>query len=327
MATKFRAKVGSLIAKVRSKGSPKHIISILEERRRARQTLTPEEFIYLSRSNPYLQHLSTDYEALNYFDHSMWENWRRTIDLRNFRRENNYLSQLDYGTTAAKYWATFGYVSAQDDQDYLTKFPEDDRFGIVTFTSKNGLVITRDLLDSILEIDFLRTTLQIMGSDKPVLVDIGAGYGRFAHRFSSAFPQSYIYCSDGIPESTFLCDFYIKYRHFSDSAQSVPLSEIKQIQYQPIDIAVNIHSFSECTLTAIKFWLDFVSDLNANYLFIVPHTPEFLTKERDGQNLTFLPEIKAHGYKLEYQKPKFSSSNMQALGIFPATYYLFKRGL
>jgi putative sugar O-methyltransferase len=253
----------------------------------------------------------------------MWEAWRGRIDLANFRREGDYLSQLEYGMSEQKYWATFGYVAARDDQGFLSLFAEDDLFGVIHFPI-GGRTITRDLLDSILEINFLSSHLGLAPGDRLRLMDIGAGYGRFAHRFTAAFPQSYVYCLDAVPESTFLCDYYIQFRGFSASAEAVPLNRVAEVR-GPIDVAVNIHSWSECTLSAVNFWLDRIVAMRARYLFVVPHTPEFFTREKDGSKLCFLPAIEAHGYKLAQVRPKFDSPLMRDVGVYAVTYYLFER--
>ena len=45
------------------------------------------------------------------------------------------------------------------------------------------------------------------------MLDIGAGYGRLAHRMSAAFPQLEDYCCvDAVPESTFLSEYYLRHR-------------------------------------------------------------------------------------------------------------------
>ena len=287
------------------------------------QQLSAQDQAYLSASNPYLQRLIQEYQALDCFDHSLWETWRSRIDLANFRREGDYLSQLDYGMTEQKYWATLGAVAAEDDQNYLSSFPEDGLFGVISFPIA-GRVITRDLLDSILEINFLRAHLPIAAADRLRVLDVGAGYGRFAWRFTTAFPKSYVYCLDAVPESTFLCDFYIQFRGLGDRARAVPLGQINQVP-APIDLAVNIHSWSECTLKAVDFWLDHLVAREVKHLFVVPHTSDFFTRERDGSKLCFLPAIEAHGYRLIQTRPKFSSPLMQEVGVYPVTYYLFQR--
>jgi len=285
--------------------------------------MTPD-INYLSPFNPRLLRLIEEYRALDYFDHSMWRTWPERVDLQNFRREGDYLAQLDYGMSEQKYWATLGYVGAVDDQNYLSLFSEDDLFGVVSFLIA-GRRITRDLLDSVLEINFLRAHLGAAMADGLEVLDIGAGYGRFAHRLVAAFPKSRVRCVDAVPQSTFICEHYVKFRNFSDRAEVVSLGQVVGMR-GPIDIAVNIHSWSECTLKAINFWLDLITDLRVKHIFVVPHSTDFFTMETDGTRLCFLPTLKAHGYGLIRAVPKYSSPSMQDVGLYPTTYYLFQRG-
>jgi len=286
--------------------------------------LTSENIEYLSRQNPCLRKLMADYSQFGGIEHSFWGSWQDKLDLPNFRREGDYLSQREYGATEQAYWATFGYVAGRDSGNYLALFGEDDLFGVIPTKIGNRLV-TRDLLDSILEINFLREQLGLRQEDQIKVMDIGAGYGRFAHRFTSAFPRSFVHCLDAVPHSTFLCDFYIKFRGFQNNAASVPLMELETVK-APVDIAVNIHSWSECPLKSINFWLDLVADLKTKHLFVVPHTPEFLSREKDNSHRPFLPEIEAHGYYAKVMLPKYPAAIMQSVGLYPTVYALFERG-
>jgi len=243
--------------------------------------------------------------------------------LANFRREGDYLSQREYGSTEQRYWATLGYVAASDGGDYLSMFGEDDLFGVIPTRVGNRLV-TRDLLDSVLEINFLRAHLGLKREDDVRVLDIGAGYGRFAHRFTTAFPRSFVHCLDAVPHSTFLCDFYINFRGFPTRAASRPLTELKSIK-PPINLAVNIHSWSECSLKSINFWLDFISKLKVSHLFVVPHSADFFSREVDNSKHSFLPAIEAHGYRPMVMQPKYSVPIMQTLGVYPVVYALFER--
>jgi putative sugar O-methyltransferase len=284
---------------------------------------------YLSPSNPRLLQLVVDYQRLN-CELSFWRDHRKKVDLQNFRRNLDYLAQVAYSLrddllsdieNEKRYWATFGYVAGlKDAQWYLDQLSDDTDFGMTGFTIADKWV-TRDLLDSILEIDFLRHYLPIREDD--VLLDIGAGYGRFAHRFTTLFPRSHVYCIDAVPESTFVCEYYMRHRGCLDKVEVIPFGQLQVINRR-IDIAVNIHSWSECTLNSINFWLDRLADLDVQYLFVVPHSPECLTMELDGTRKSFLPAIKSHGYELLCAVPKFQKQ-MQSIGIFAATYFLFER--
>jgi 2-polyprenyl-3-methyl-5-hydroxy-6-metoxy-1,4-benzoquinol methylase len=65
---------------------------------------------------------------------------------------------------------------------------EDDDFGAEVFDF-HGKVVSRDLLDSIIEINFLDRHLGFSSRRAVNVLDIGAGYGRLAHRMATAFPK------------------------------------------------------------------------------------------------------------------------------------------
>jgi len=292
-----------------------------------RQKLAPEVLQYLQSSNPRLQQLASRYTEANLFENSFWK--AKKIDLLNFRGEWNYLAQLDYAETERKYLMTAAYVAALDDQQFLERLSEDSLFGAVTIKVMDDLIISRDLLDSVLEIRFLSRQLKLDSEQRYVCLDIGAGYGRFAHRFTALFPKSQIYCVDGVAVSTFLCEFYMRYRKCNDRAEAIPLYEMSRLSNVKIDFATNIHSWSECPLSAVKYWLDLLTDLRVPFLFVVPNWLDeqqmFLTIEPDGSRVSFLPEIERHGYRLKVIERKFGNSRMMAkYGIFDAPYVIFE---
>ena len=279
---------------------------------------------YLNNNNSKLLDLKSRYNDLNLFEHSVWKEFATQFDLQNFRSEGFYLSQLRFGSTRIKYLVTAAYVEAVDDWRLLDKLYEDSLFGAITFKF-DKYIISMDLLDSILEITFLRRALGLQPEDNPVVMDIGAGYGRFAYRFTSVFPQSYVYCLDAVPESSFLCYFYINFRKFNAKAESLPLYEIDHLTDIPINLAVNIHSWSECTLKSVVYWIDMLADLKVTHLFVVPHHDNFLSKEADGTGKPIMPEITARGYDLKIRGNKFAGSRLLAsYGIYNAPYFLFE---
>ena len=240
----------------------------------------------------------------------MWAKWPDRIDLKTFRSDGDYLSQ---NASVEDYHATYDYVVAHDGAGYLSGFTEDDLFGVHAVPI-DGRLVTRDLLDSVLEMNFLRRHLGPMDGFK--VLDIGAGYGRFAHRFTAAIPDSYIYCVDAVAKSTDLCDFYIQFRGFGTRARAVPLAKLGSVE-PPIDLAVNIHSWSECPLQWINFWLDRIAELDVTYLFVVPHTADAVSMEPDGRGICFLPAIESRGYKI------VTKDYHQCL--FAAPYLLFEK--
>ena len=145
--------------------------------------LDAESHAYLQPANPRLVELGGRYAALKTPPHSCWSSWERCIDLRRFRAENAYQSQAYFLATIARYRLTAAYVEARDDFGWLRSLEEDGRFGAKLWPVAKGLTVTRDLLDSILELAWLKEMLDFGMDDTIHLLDIGAGYGRLAHRF------------------------------------------------------------------------------------------------------------------------------------------------
>ena len=282
---------------------------------------------YLRLDNPRLEALSARYAAECPFEHSFWG--AKRVDLLNFRGEWNYLAQLAYSATQRKYLVTAAYVAALDEERLLEELSDDALFGAVTI-DVDGLAISRDLLDSILEICFLRRHFGLRPDREYTFLDIGAGYGRLAHRFTAVFPKSRVYCTDGVAVSTFLCEFYSQFRGFSERAEVVPLYEVERLSDVSFDFATNIHSWSECSLSGVRYWLELLADLKVPYLFVVPNWLDdermFSTIEPNGERLSFLPELERHGYRLKVRERKFGQSRVMAkYGMFDAAYLLFEK--
>jgi hypothetical protein len=157
-------------------------------------------------------------------------------------------------------------------------------------------------------------------------LDIGAGYGRLAHRGTTAFPSTTYLCTDALPEATFLSEYYLDYRGVADRAHVLPLDEVAlAIEDQPIDVAVNVHSFSECPLSAIEWWLDLLVANDVENLMIVPNT-EAVSREGGAAPRDFMPAIQARQFEPVCTRPKYAHSDLvQRHGIFPTTYFLFRR--
>ena len=250
----------------------------------------------------------------------MWASWPDRVSETAFRREGDYLAQFGGGFTPGHYRATVEYIRKTTDVLwYLGLEEDDDAYGAVAL-GIDGMTVTRDLLDSILEINFLHEQLNLDLNAKITVLDIGAGYGRFAHRFTQVFPNSFVYCTDAIEKSSRICESYLKYRGV-DRARVISMDEAERLS-DDIDLAVNIHSWSECTLGAINEWLRILYEKRVPNLFLVPHSVHCLTIEQGGGAVCFLPLILDRGLNLVYSRPKFPPG---VNGIYPTQYYLFAR--
>jgi hypothetical protein len=172
--------------------------------------------------------------------------------------------------TPEKYVLTYFYLKTIDTLGLLDVLIEDGDHGVFTFptgdTDKDGnkRCVSRDILDSVNELLFLEQVLQISRRPGLKVLDIGAGYGRLAYRAVTALSNidSY-FCIDAVPESTFISSYYLS-RKGAARARVVAFDDQQDLVPGTIDLAVNIHSFSECAIEAVDYWI-------SRCLFIVPN--------------------------------------------------------
>jgi putative sugar O-methyltransferase len=282
---------------------------------------------YLQPNNPRLEELRRRYQNHPATRHSLWspQYIKTQLQLDKFRADNLYLHQCR-SANKNSYLLTARYVQSVDKLGLLGVLKDDELFGnyLVSF---NGLQVSRDLLDSALEINFLNDHLRI-ANGKPVILDIGAGYGRLAYRLIQALPNvEGVLCTDAIPESTFLSEFYLRFRGCHSKAEVVPLDQVEaRLRKQRIDIAVNVHSFSECTLDSVRWWLDLITAKRIPFLFIVPNGDALDTSEANRTHLNYVSLLLTRGYRLIARQPNYAQSQqVQRYGLYPSHYYLFAR--
>lgn len=297
---------------------------------------------YLRGDNPHLMNLRQRYADLNHpvAAHSHWTTGfvEQNVDLLTFRGDNAYLWQVRQSRRDAemRYFANTLYIERIDHRGLISRMVEDGAFGCHTFQYQGRRSMSRDLLDSVNEIYFLDRQIGLFDQPDLRVLDIGAGYGRLAHRMSEVLPnlKSYV-CVDAVPESTFLAEYYLRHRGLPESlARAVPLDQIGQLESMPrFDLAVNIHSFTECNYEAIRWWLNMVSKLNIGWLLIAPNKGPVGTEhdlfsiESDRTRKDFTNLLEEAGYKQELRAPKFDDPHLQ-VGIpwFADTYYhLFRK--
>ena len=285
---------------------------------------------YLNKENEKLKELESLY---NKFDaevtsHLVWrEGHVRSEDLLFFRGDNAYVYQLrGSNMNLLGYALTTYYAKSIDKLGLLEKLKEDDYFGNYTFLIDNKKV-SRDLLDSITEIYFLEKHLKISSQKNFNILDIGAGYGRLAHRMLEALPNIQTYfCTDAVAVSTFISEYYLRFRNLENRSKVIPLNNIENtLKNQRIDAALNIHSFSECSIHAVEWWIALLSKYKVKYLMIIPNIytdskDKLVTHDR--QDISRV--LENNGYKLLVKEPKFSDPVVQQYGINPTQYYLFE---
>ena len=261
-----------------------------------------------------LASLEGAYDKFLPIKHPLWGKWKDKIDGSNFRADSAYVSQL-VDSNIQQYVNAFDYVIKAREW-MMSHVNEDGAFGCQTFT-RRGKVFSRDLLDSVLEISFLRDYLGIDGS-QPKILDIGAGYGRLAHRLSE-FGQHNVGCIDAVAKSTLICKGYAGFRHWPWFTYSLTDAELA---LHGTDIATNIHSWPEATPQSIEWWMSKLADANIKHLFVVPHNDNWQCWAEDGSRPEFWSIIKKYGYTPTHSRSKFP---IGFDGPFQTVYQLFER--
>ncbi|MFP5306035.1 MAG: hypothetical protein ACLGI7_09460, partial [Gammaproteobacteria bacterium] len=144
---------------------------------------------------------------------TMWgsDYLQQELELTHFRGDNPYVWQFrNVGASAQyKYYFFLRDIAQRDTHGLLQRLTEDGTFGCWTFDYPGWPRVSRDLLDSINELYFFDRHTGLLQRPGFTVLDVGAGYGRLAHRALAAAPLLGGYlCADAIPESTFLCEYY-----------------------------------------------------------------------------------------------------------------------
>jgi aromatic ring-cleaving dioxygenase len=275
-------------------------------------TLPEEARSYLTLDNPRLLEIKRRYEGHPASVHSQWseESLLQQLQLTALRDENHYVYQVRYSPTAETYYVTAYYVRDHDRLGLFGRLTEDGLFGAYTLPFENGYVISRDLLSSINEINFIYRMLGRKADDPVRLFDIGAGYGRLAHRLTEGLAAATAVCTDAVPISTFLSEFYLRYRA-ADRARVLLLDEVDSLVNQKFDAIVNIHSFSECRLSVIAWWMKAVDRMDVARMLIIPNArDQLLSTESDGTHKDFSRLIEESGWRLAHKEPIYALSDV-----------------
>ena len=280
-------------------------------------------------SDPRLVDLRRRYRAHQATAHTVWtpKNLLTELSLERFREDNAYVWQTRVNNPIQYLLASY-YAKQHDPLGLFPRLTEDGAFGAFIY-EHDGKPVSRDMLDSIMEISFLEEQIGLSKIPDLTVLDIGAGYGRLAHRMAEALPNLKQYlCTDAVAESTFVSEFYTKYRKVEDRVTVVPLDEIERVLGRTrVDVALNIHSFSECSLRSIEYWLDLVARAKVPWLLVIPNTgDQLISWEADQSRQDFRSAIDTRGYALAVQQEKYArSADTQRFGLFPSTYFLFRR--
>lgn len=296
-------------------------------------TVPTECLSYLQSNNPRLHEIR---EAISLGDaaacsSSVWTEKFVKFDLplQLFRGDCALIWQKRDLNPPIAYALTYYYLLSRGLRELLHTLTEDNLFGVYT-TICGETLVTRDRLDSTCEISFILDNLKWPPTKIINVLDIGSGYGRFAYRATQAFPNVTVFCTDTVPEVIFLCEFYLRFRGAAERTEISLLTDVRDmLKHRKMDIAVNVHSFSECCLDAIAWWLALISDNDVRYLFLVPNChsysrSEIFSLEPSGTRRNFWPIITALGYDLIARGPKYADPIVQMFGVSPTEYFLFE---
>ena len=292
----------------------------------------PASAAELTSDNPRLRELRERYAALQLppLKASRWnaDAVDGFLDHRYFRGDSLitwHYRELQRAT-ALKYFIYAGYVRERDQLNLLDRLTEDGAFGCWTFDYPRHPRYSRDLIESVNEILFLERELALAARPRFRVLDIGAGYGRLAHRMAAAYDNLADYCCvDAIPDSTFLCEYYLGHRGCSPPTRAVALDRLDaELTPGAFDLAVNIHSFPECTEDAVRWWIELIARLRIPHLLIVPNEPgQLLTLEADGSRRDFRPLLERAGYRSARVEPVVTDPAVSQLLRVRDEFHLF----
>jgi putative sugar O-methyltransferase len=242
----------------------------------------------------------------------------KDINLTRFRADNAYVWQTR-GASVADFALSALWAERSDSFGLLTRTQESGAFGVECLRIDDRLW-SRDLIDSILEITFLMENLPSGTLDAMNVVDIGAGYGRLLSRLADVTGSPQLFGVDGVALSTSICRAYIRYMRVDSRVSVLSLREADELDAE-IDLAINIHSFSEMSLEAVCWWLDWLVDRGTRYLFLVPNRPG--PSLNDGTDLA--SAISQRGFVLKAERLKYEDPLIGEHALYQAHYYLFAR--
>ena len=242
-----------------------------------------------------------------------------SFDVMKFRGDNVYVWQTRV-FQEINFFVSYLYALKVDKLGLHSKLIETGSYGVETFKF-GGALVSRDLIDSIIEINYLDEELQFSKSSSFHILDIGAGYGRFAKRIQEGFNNIEVSCIDAIPLSTCLSRVYLENEIKTGKVKVHQLNTLDAVQEGAIDLAINIHSFSEMSLPSVVSWVNFLVEKKIENVFIVPNGSGLSLN--DGTDFGRIFE--EAGYRIASVDDKFGDPEFSRFGIYPSKYFLLNR--
>lgn len=219
----------------------------------------------------------------------------RGISVVTFRDDSLFLWQRGYEAYDDRLREYATYVQSIDTQGLLGRLKEDGAFGARTARTVDSIAVSRDLLDSIVEIYAFERLAGLVSRTGLRILDIGAGYGRFAHRVIEAGLNIGAYwCVDGVPLSSAICEYYAAQRQLGSAVKILDALAARDSPHLRADVAVAIHSLSEMPLSAVEGWLEVASRAGVRDLLIVPNEPDSLQSMELDRSRRPLDAVIAH---------------------------------
>lgn len=175
-------------------------------------------------------------------------------------------------------------------------------------------------MDSVLEMTFLMDHLPPGSLDTMKIVDVGAGYGRLLHRLANVTTNPHLFGADGVALSTAICRAYIRHLGLDSRVSILALSDVDAL-LDNVDLAINIHSFSEMSLEVVAWWIDWLVNRQVKYLFLVPTIAGPVLN--DGTDLR--PFLRERGFEVEVHRMKYADPLVGESALYQTNYYLFAR--
>ena len=203
--------------------------------------------------------------AVGLLELAYWEEWQQHVidGLPNFAAQGMYVEQDSVDADELAKILSDIYSAGVVD---LQGRDRDVRYGGRPFHTPVGDV-TRMWVDANVEINFLRRTLGCL--DHLDELDIGAGYGRLAAMLAPLV--RWYSCVDAVPVSVIVCRYYTSiHAKCPIDVYDIERFNMAKICMHP-NLAINIHSWNECSLSQISRWLDVLGNLGTRWLFTVSH--------------------------------------------------------
>jgi SAM-dependent methyltransferase len=200
---------------------------------------------------------------------AFWKDWQDRVmaSLPNFCADKIYVDQdsipeEDFRRVAKE-------VQLMQNWTDLAGRNRDKEFGARTVDTPEFGDVTRMWLDSCIETDFLRRNLLQRGwMEDYEILDIGAGYGRLAVALNSLLLSCT--CVDAVPISTEICRHYC--HRFAPDVKVLALDEfLAGADDLRFDMAINVHSWSECSVEQTRRWVKLLKEMKVRWLFTVVH--------------------------------------------------------